>query len=135
MNLKKAKSEVKVVFTLFIYILSCFFSNCTLVYKTRGEYDENEIQKNPVTLYSLLSDHEKYRGYESRCSDLLQDKYLVAMEMARQKYITVVLKAEELGIKKSPYLDTCCNQIGKIDSLLNENSMIIYCDSITKDTF
>jgi hypothetical protein len=130
-NLKKAKLDVKVVLTLFV----CFLTDCTFVYKPEIKYDENQAIKKPVSFDSILSNPGKYSAYESKYTDLLKEKYFESMAMARQEYIKVVSRAEELGIKESPYLDTCCNHIRKIDSLLTENSMVKYCDSINKDSF
>ena len=128
MNLKKIKTDLKIIFTFLI----CFLSNCTFVIKPEGKYDENNIKNKPITLDSILSDPKKYGVYDSRYTDILKEHYFESKAIARQEYIKVVLKAQELGIRKSPYLDTCCNHIIKIDSLLNENSMIKYCDTIKK---
>jgi glycosyltransferase A (GT-A) superfamily protein (DUF2064 family) len=73
--------------------------------------------------------------YNTRGNLFLKEKYYEAMEMARDEYIKVVHIAESLGIMNSAYLDTCCNHINKIDSLLNENSMVKYCDSIKNIKF
>jgi hypothetical protein len=89
--------------------------------------------QKPVTIDSLINNPEKYEAYESKFSDLLKEKYFEANTIARQEYIKVVSKAEELGIRNSPYLDSCCNNIRKIDSLLNENTSVKYCDTIQKN--
>jgi hypothetical protein len=64
---------------------------------------------------------------------ILKEKYFEANTIARQEYIKVVSKAEELGIRNSPYQDSCCNHIRKIDSLLNKTASVKYCDTIQKD--
>lgn len=126
--------DVNKIVVIFIIIQLAFNSiSCTVVYRPEKP---NTVIKSPVTLDSVINDKKKYSDYNnSKYMALLKDKYYESMRNARSEYIKVIYKADSLGITTSPWLDTCCYNIRKIDLILNENSNIKYCNSISESIF
>jgi cell division protein FtsL len=126
-------SEVNKIRVIFIIIQLAFnLISCTVIYLPEKP---NTVTNSSVSLDRTISHKQKYRDDNSVDTDLLKVRYDEALRIARSKYINALDKADSLGITTSPWLDTCCNNIRKIDLILNENSNIKYCGSISESRF
>lgn len=112
-------------FLKILLLLTFIEINCTFIY--RQENKSGNVKKI-ITIDSLINDPIRYHNYNTKFSSLLKDEYYTAMRNARALYVNVIFKAESIGIGYSPWLDTCCVQIRKIDSILKEKTEVKYCD-------